>query len=74
MKHFQYLLWLIINLLLGGVAHDMFQKLPRLVSRAGFQGCLASLDLNGEVPDAAGKDVPVTSNHVVRGCDGQLLS
>ena len=52
----------------------MFPMLPRLVSRTGFQGCLASIDLNGEVPDPTGKDVPVTSNHVVQGCDGTIVT
>ncbi|GCC40424.1 hypothetical protein chiPu_0024404, partial [Chiloscyllium punctatum] len=30
----------------------MFNNLPKLVaSREGFQGCLASIDLNGRLPD-----------------------
>lgn len=50
----------------------MYTKLPRHVeSRSGFEGCMASLDLNGEAPDPAGKDVPIMSNHVYPGCEGK---
>lgn len=35
---------------------------------------MASLDLNGEAPDPAGKDVPLMSNHVYSGCEGWWLS
>ena len=51
----------------------MYISLPRhVVSRSGFQGCIASLDLNGETPDPVGQDVKGTSNHVLAGCDGKL--
>ncbi|XP_071518617.1 neurexin 1 isoform X3 [Panulirus ornatus] len=60
-------------LYLGGVPPEMYTKLPRhVVSRSGFEGCMASLDLNGEAPDPAGKDVPIMSNHVYPGCEGPI--
>lgn len=53
----------------------MYPTLPRhVVSRRGFQGCLASLDVQGEAPDPVGRDVPVRSSNVVAGCDGTLRS
>ena len=55
----------------GGVPPEMYTRLPRhIVSRLGFEGCMASLDLNGEAPDPAGKDVPIMANHVYSGCEG----
>ncbi|XP_066961792.1 neurexin 1 isoform X2 [Macrobrachium rosenbergii] len=58
-------------LYLGGVPPEMYTSLPRhVMSKTGFEGCLASLDLNGEAPDPAGKDVPIISNRVFAGCDG----
>ncbi|XP_045116786.1 neurexin-1-like isoform X2 [Portunus trituberculatus] len=58
-------------LYLGGVLPEMYTRLPRhIVSRSGFEGCMASLDLNGEAPDPAGKDVPIMANHVYSGCEG----
>ncbi|CAL4079401.1 unnamed protein product, partial [Meganyctiphanes norvegica] len=58
-------------LYLGGVPSEVYPTLPRHVtSREGFEGCLASLDLNGESPDPAGKDVSIMSNHVYAGCEG----
>ncbi|XP_042239811.1 neurexin-1-like isoform X2 [Homarus americanus] len=58
-------------LYLGGVPPEMYTRLPRhVVSRSGFEGCMASLDLNGEAPDPAGKDVPIMANHVYPGCEG----
>src|SRR4029434_8719873 len=36
------------DLYLGGVAKEMYKELPKLVhAKEGFQGCLASMDLNG---------------------------
>ncbi|XP_076046488.1 neurexin 1 isoform X2 [Oratosquilla oratoria] len=59
------------NLYLGGVRPDMYGDLPRHInSRTGFEGCIASLDLNGESPDPAGKDVLDRSTMVIAGCDG----
>ena len=40
------------NFLLGGVKTTMWKELPQpLMSKFGFQGCLASLELNGEMVD-----------------------
>ena len=36
----------------GGVRSNMYKELPKpLMSEFGFQGCLASLELNGDVVD-----------------------
>lgn len=57
-------------LYLGGVRRSMFATLPRLLySRQGFQGCLASLDLNGETGDLI-RDALIPSTLVSRGCAG----
>lgn len=51
----------------------MYQLLPKQVqSRHGFEGCLASLDLNGESPDLLVEAV-VPSAQVVTGCEGISL-
>uniref|UniRef100_UPI001292F02A neurexin-2 n=1 Tax=Lonchura striata TaxID=40157 RepID=UPI001292F02A len=43
------------ELYVGGVSPGLLGRLPRLVaSRGGFRGCLASLDLNGRLPDLLG--------------------
>jgi len=55
-------------LFLGGVRSNMYKELPNpLMSEFGFQGCLASLELNGDVVDPA-KDALVTSPAVSEGC------
>lgn len=49
----------------------MFHNLPKLVaSRDGFQGCLASVDLNGRLPDLIA-DALHRIGQVERGCDGE---
>lgn len=49
----------------------MFSNLPKLVaSRDGFQGCLASVDLNGRLPDLIA-DALHRIGQVERGCDGK---
>lgn len=49
----------------------MFSNLPKLVaSRDGFQGCLASVDLNGRLPDLLA-DALHRIGQVERGCDGE---
>lgn len=49
----------------------MFNNLPKLVaSRDGFQGCLASVDLNGRLPDLIA-DALHRIGQVERGCDGE---
>ncbi|KAM9250274.1 neurexin-2-like [Cariama cristata] len=58
------------ELYIGGVSKGLLGRLPKLVaSRGGFQGCLASLDLNGRLPDLLG-DALHRVGHVQRGCDG----
>ena len=50
----------------------MYYTLPRQIqSRYGFEGCLASLDLNGESPDTT-LDALVPSPLVVPGCEGEF--
>ncbi|KAI4801715.1 hypothetical protein KUCAC02_019591, partial [Chaenocephalus aceratus] len=45
-------------------------NLPKLVvSREGFQGCLASVDLNGRLPDLI-NDALFRSGQIERGCEG----
>ncbi|KAM6907601.1 neurexin-2-beta [Xenentodon cancila] len=40
------------ELYIGGVGKSMYNSLPRLIaSREGYKGCLASVDLNGRLPD-----------------------
>ncbi|XP_060752289.1 neurexin 1a isoform X3 [Tachysurus vachellii] len=58
------------DLYVGGVSKDMYKDLPKLVhSKEGFQGCLASLDLNGRLPDLL-SDALSTTGQVERGCEG----
>ncbi|XP_023203915.1 neurexin-3b isoform X12 [Xiphophorus maculatus] len=58
------------DLFVGGLGPNMYQNLPKLVvSREGFQGCLASVDLNGRLPDLI-SDALFRSGHVERGCEG----
>lgn len=50
----------------------MYGKLPQeIVSKFGYQGCLASLDVNGEAVDPI-KNVLVPSQHVNEGCEGNI--
>ncbi|KAF6200207.1 hypothetical protein GE061_006510 [Apolygus lucorum] len=57
-------------LYLGGLPKDGFSRLPKLVSsKHGYEGCLASLDLNGESPNIL-DDAVVPSSLVSSGCDG----
>uniref|UniRef100_A0A8V5GBL8 Uncharacterized protein n=1 Tax=Melopsittacus undulatus TaxID=13146 RepID=A0A8V5GBL8_MELUD len=58
------------ELYVGGASRTLLSRLPKLVaSRGGFQGCLASLDLNGRMPDLLG-DALQRAGSVQRGCDG----
>ncbi|XP_026771759.2 neurexin 1a isoform X7 [Pangasianodon hypophthalmus] len=58
------------DLFVGGVSKDMYKDLPKLVhSKEGFQGCLASVDLNGRLPDLL-SDALSTTGQVERGCEG----
>ncbi|XP_070783426.1 neurexin 1a isoform X3 [Enoplosus armatus] len=58
------------DLYIGGISKEMYRELPKLVhSREGFQGCLATVDLNGRLPDLLA-DALVTMGQVERGCEG----
>ncbi|XP_028329707.1 neurexin-2-like isoform X1 [Gouania willdenowi] len=58
------------ELYIGGVAKNMYNNLPKLIaSRDGYQGCLASVDLNGRLPDLIA-DALHRVGQVERGCDG----
>ncbi|XP_066521055.1 neurexin 1a isoform X9 [Hoplias malabaricus] len=58
------------DLFVGGVSKEMYKGLPKLVHSAeGFQGCLASVDLNGRLPDLL-SDALTTAGQVERGCEG----
>ncbi|XP_078090550.1 neurexin 3a isoform X24 [Mustelus asterias] len=59
-------------LYIAGLAQGMYNNLPKLVaSRDGFQGCLASVDLNGRLPDLI-HDALHRSGQIERGCEVQL--
>ncbi|XP_037127463.1 neurexin-1a-like isoform X27 [Syngnathus acus] len=58
------------NLYVGGVTKEMYKELPKLVhAKEGFQGCLASVDLNGRLPDLM-SDALDCVGHIERGCEG----
>ncbi|XP_032872853.1 neurexin-1-like, partial [Amblyraja radiata] len=58
------------ELYVGGLNKGMFSSLPKLVaSREGFQGCLASIDLNGRLPDLIA-DALHRVGLIERGCGG----
>ncbi|KAF6732181.1 Neurexin-3b, partial [Oryzias melastigma] len=58
------------DLFIGGLGPNMYQNLPKLVvSREGFQGCLATVDLNGRLPDLI-SDALFRSGQIERGCEG----
>ncbi|CAG09464.1 unnamed protein product [Tetraodon nigroviridis] len=58
------------NLYIGGVAKGMYKDLPKLVhAKEGFQGCLASVDLNGRLPDLM-SDALDCVGQIERGCEG----
>nr|XP_046147822.1 neurexin-3b-like isoform X6 [Oncorhynchus gorbuscha] len=57
------------DLFVAGLGPNMYQNLPKLVvSREGFQGCLASVDLNGRLPDLI-NDALFRSGQIERGCE-----
>ncbi|XP_046708960.1 neurexin 1a isoform X4 [Silurus meridionalis] len=61
------------DLFVGGVSKDLYKDLPKLVhSKEGFQGCLASVDLNGRLPDLL-SDALSTTGQVERGCEVALM-
>jgi hypothetical protein len=52
----------------------MYGKLPsEILSNLGFQGCLASIELNGEAADPI-HNALVPSEYVSNGCEGKSLS
>uniref|UniRef100_A0A3Q0SVZ4 Neurexin 1b n=1 Tax=Amphilophus citrinellus TaxID=61819 RepID=A0A3Q0SVZ4_AMPCI len=58
------------NLFVGGVSKEMYKELPKLVhAKEGFQGCLASVDLNGRLPDLM-SDALDCVGQIERGCEG----
>ncbi|XP_036810387.1 neurexin 3a isoform X9 [Oncorhynchus mykiss] len=57
------------DLFIAGLGPGMYGSLPKLVaSRDGFQGCLASVDLNGRLPDLL-QDALFRSGQIERGCE-----
>lgn len=55
---------------IGGVFKDMYGKLPpAVVSRNGFEGCLASIDF-ADISPSLTEDAVVPSSLVVNGCEG----
>ncbi|XP_017536939.2 neurexin 3b isoform X1 [Pygocentrus nattereri] len=57
------------DLFVAGLGPNMYHSLPKLVvSREGFQGCLASVDLNGRLPDLI-NDALFRSGQIERGCE-----
>uniref|UniRef100_A0A8C8MB50 Neurexin-1a n=1 Tax=Oncorhynchus tshawytscha TaxID=74940 RepID=A0A8C8MB50_ONCTS len=58
------------DLYIGGVAKETYKELPKLVhAKEGFQGCLASVDLNGRLPDLM-SDALACVGQIERGCEG----
>ncbi|XP_042566912.1 neurexin 2a isoform X14 [Cyprinus carpio] len=57
------------ELYIGGIGKSMYNSLPKLIaSRDGYQGCLASVDLNGRLPDLIA-DALHRVGQVERGCE-----
>uniref|UniRef100_A0A4W5KKD8 Neurexin 3a n=1 Tax=Hucho hucho TaxID=62062 RepID=A0A4W5KKD8_9TELE len=57
------------DLFIAGLGPGMYNSLPKLVaSRDGFKGCLASVDLNGRLPDLL-QDALFRSGQIERGCE-----
>ncbi|XP_076835087.1 neurexin 3a isoform X19 [Brachyhypopomus gauderio] len=58
------------DLFIAGLGPNMYSGLPKLVaSKEGFKGCLASVDLNGRLPDLI-NDALFRSGQIERGCEG----
>lgn len=59
------------ELYIGGAGRSAYGGLPRLIaSREGYKGCLASVDLNGRLPDLLA-DALHKVGEVERGCGGE---
>ncbi|XP_026857295.2 neurexin 3a isoform X5 [Electrophorus electricus] len=57
------------DLYIAGLGPNMYNNLPKLVaSKEGFKGCLASVDLNGRLPDLI-NDALFRSGQIERGCE-----
>ena len=58
---------------LGGTKPEQYNSLPTpIVSRTGFQGCISSLETNGELIDPI-RHALVPSHLVEEGCEGIVL-
>ncbi|KAK7140777.1 hypothetical protein R3I94_013148 [Phoxinus phoxinus] len=58
------------DLYIAGVPEEMYKDLPKLVhAKEGFQGCLASVDLNGRLPDLMSEALACVGQ-IERGCEG----
>ncbi len=66
------------KLFIGGVSHQMYSKMPNhIVSREGFQGCLASLDLDGDSRNILEQRAEIQNEYrdlIVEGCEGEWKS
>lgn len=52
----------------------MYRSLPKQVqSKHGYEGCLGSLDLNGESPNVVIEAI-IPSTQVVKGCEGRIIT
>lgn len=62
-------------LYLGGVPKQLYTQFPTIIqSTHGYEGCLASLEFNGETIDPIGIDALVPSTLVSSGCPGWTLN
>lgn len=51
---------------------EAYKTLPKQIqSKHGYEGCLGSLDLNGESPNVV-VEALIPSNQVVKGCEGEI--
>ena len=65
-------MWL-CNYFSGGTKPEQYNSLPTpIVSRTGFQGCISSLETNGELIDPI-RHALVPSHLVEEGCEGNVL-
>ena len=61
------------NCVSGGTKPEAYESLPRpMVSRSGFQGCISSLETNGELIDPM-RHALVPSPLVEEGCEGKFF-
>jgi hypothetical protein len=68
-----YYLFPSASFIAGGVRTNMYSNLPRpLLSKSGFQGCIASFETNGELEDPL-KHALVPSPLVEEGCEGTFI-